>query len=281
MSLFIASINSGSNGNCYYVGNREEAVLVDVGISCREVEKRMKRLELSMELVKAIFISHEHSDHIKGVEVLSRKYRLPVYITTPTLLYSGLKIDPLLTHSFKAYEPVPVQSLSVIAFPKFHDASDPHSFIIESKGITIGVLTDIGSNCAHVIRNFKQCHAAFLETNYDERMLEEGGYPYYLKKRIRSDKGHLSNDQALELFLKHKPKFMSHVLLSHLSKSNNCPQLAHDLFIKHAGTTTVVVASRDEESAVYEIHSNGLSSVVAKRSKERREVLLSKQTTLF
>jgi phosphoribosyl 1,2-cyclic phosphodiesterase len=281
MSLFIASINSGSNGNCYYIGNREEAVLIDIGISCREVEKRMKRLDLSMDLVKAIFISHEHSDHIKGVEVLSRKYQLPVYITTSTLLYSGLKIDPSLTRSFKAYEPVPVQALSIIAFPKFHDASDPHSFIIESKGIKIGVLTDIGSNCAHVIRNFKQCHAAFLETNYDDRMLEEGSYPYYLKKRIRSDKGHLSNDQALELFLKHKPKFMSHVLLSHLSKSNNCPQLAHELFSKHAGTTTVVVASRDEESAVYEIQSNGLSSAMVKRSRERREVLLSKQMTLF
>jgi phosphoribosyl 1,2-cyclic phosphodiesterase len=281
MSLSIASINSGSNGNCYYIGNNEEAVLVDVGISCREVEKRMKRLELSMDRVKAIFISHEHSDHIKGVEVLSRKYQLPVYITTPTLLYSGLKIDPQLTRSFKAYEPVSVQALSVIAFPKFHDASDPHSFIIESKGIKIGVLTDIGSNCAHVIRNFKQCHAAFLETNYDERMLDEGGYPYYLKKRIRSDKGHLSNDQALELFLKHKPKFMSHVLLSHLSKSNNCPQLAHELFSKHAGTTTVVVASRDEESAVYEINSNGPNSEPNKLSKERRELLLKKQMTLF
>lgn len=243
MSLFIASINSGSNGNCYYIGNHEEAVLVDVGISCREVEKRMKRLELSMDRVKAIFISHEHSDHIKGVEVLSRKYQLPVYITTSTLLYSGLKIHPQLTHPFKAYEPITIQALSVTAFPKFHDASDPHSFIIESNGIKIGVLTDIGSNCAHVIKNFKQCHAAFLETNYDERMLEEGGYPYYLKKRIRSDKGHLSNDQALELFLKHKPKFMSHVLLSHLSKSNNCPNLALELFQKHAGTTTVVVAS--------------------------------------
>jgi phosphoribosyl 1,2-cyclic phosphodiesterase len=281
MSLSIASINSGSNGNCYYIGNSEEAVLVDVGISCREVEKRMKRLELSMDRVKAIFISHEHSDHIKGVEVLSRKYQLPVYITTPTLLYSSLKIDPLLTRSFKAYEPVNIRALSVIAFPKFHDASDPHSFIIESNGIKIGVLTDIGSNCAHVVRNFKQCHAAFLETNYDERMLEEGSYPYYLKKRIRSDKGHLSNDQALELFLKHKPKFMSHVLLSHLSKSNNCPQLAHELFSKHAGTTTVVIASRDAESAVYEISSNGPSNEMNKLSKERRELLLKKQMTLF
>lgn len=278
MSIYIASINSGSNGNCYYIGNDQDAVLVDVGISCREVERRMKRLELHMANVRAIFISHEHSDHIKGVEVLSRKYALPVYITTPTLLYSGLKLTDTLTQSFKAYEPVILHTLSITAFPKFHDASDPHSFIVESNGTKIGVLTDIGSNCEHVISNFKQCHAAFLETNYDERMLDEGGYPYYLKRRIRSGKGHLSNDQALELFTKHRPEFMSHVLLSHLSKHNNCPKLTLDLFTKHAGTTTVVVASRDEESAVYRIQGNDLA---VKRQQILKRATVTNQMTLF
>jgi phosphoribosyl 1,2-cyclic phosphodiesterase len=277
MSLFIASLNSGSNGNCYYVGTSTDAVLIDVGISCREVERRLLRLELSIKKVRAIFISHEHSDHIKGVEVLSRKYQLPVYITTPTLLYSKLKLEQHLTFSFKAYQAVDIQGLSILAFPKFHDAADPHSFIIESNGIKIGVLTDIGSNCKHVIDNFKQCHAAFLEANYDERMLDEGGYPYHLKRRIRSDKGHLSNDQALELFLKHKPKFMSHVFLSHLSKNNNCPKLVHELFLKHAGNVTTIVASRDEESAVYAIGNNELA--------ERRTHILknhvNNQTRLF
>ncbi|HSH66706.1 MAG TPA: MBL fold metallo-hydrolase, partial [Bacteroidia bacterium] len=117
MALFIASINSGSNGNCYYIGNEQDAVLVDAGISCREIERRMKRLELSMEKVRAILISHEHSDHIKGVEVLSRKYRLPVYITTPTLLYSRLKIDPSLTFSFKAFAPIRIHTFFIHAFP--------------------------------------------------------------------------------------------------------------------------------------------------------------------
>lgn len=278
MSLFIASLNSGSNGNCYYVGNTADAVLIDAGISCREIEKRMKRLELSINKVRAIFISHEHNDHIKGVEVLSKKYQLPVYITTSTLLYSQLKIAQPLTYAFKAYQPVVINELSVLPFPKFHDATDPHSFIVESKGIKIGVLTDIGSNCEHVIENFRQCHAAFLESNYDERMLEEGGYPYYLKRRIRSDKGHLSNDQALELFIKHRPRFMSHVLLSHLSKHNNCPNLVQELFSKHAGSTTIAVASREEESQVYEIQVNPLGT-------QRRAILkkaqLNNQMKLF
>lgn len=280
MSLFIASLNSGSNGNCYYIGNSKDAVLIDVGISCREVERRLKRLDLSISTIRAVFITHEHSDHIKGVEVLSRKYQIPVYITTSTLLYSKLKIEKQLVFSFKAYEPICIEALSILAFPKFHDAVDPHSFIIESKGIKIGVLTDIGSNCKHVIDNFKQCHAAFLEANYDEGMLDEGNYPYHLKRRIRSDKGHLSNDQALELFLKYRPKFMSHLFLSHLSKNNNCPKLVHELFLKHAGNTTTIVASRHEESAVYEIRNDNLSEPMPKKA-EARALLLKRQMTLF
>lgn len=280
MSLYISSLNSGSNGNCYYIGNDNDAVLIDAGISCREIERRMKRLDLPVSKVRALFVSHEHSDHIRGVEVFSRKHQLPVYITTPTLLYSRLNIAPALVSSFKAYIPVEINGLSVTAFPKFHDASDPHSFIVEGNGVKIGVLTDIGNSCKHVIDNFKQCHAAFLETNYDERMLEEGAYPYHLKRRIRSDRGHLSNDQALELFTKHRPKFMSHVLLSHLSKHNNCPDLVHQLFMKHAGNTTVVVASRDEESAVYQIFNTDPSEHLKKISEKRAE-LLKAQMTLF
>lgn len=280
MSLYISSINSGSNGNCYYIGNGTDAVLIDAGISCREIEKRLKRLDLPVSNIRAIFISHEHSDHIRGVEVLSRKHQLPVYITTPTLLYSKLQISPHLVSSFRAHAPVQIEGLSVTPFPKFHDASDPHSFIVESNGVKVAILTDIGISCNHVISHFKQCHAAFLETNYDERMLDEGAYPYYLKRRIRSDKGHLSNDQALELFTKHRPHFMSHVLLSHLSKHNNCPNLVHELFMKHAGNTTVVVASRDEESAVYQIFNNDPAERIKKMA-EKREELLRKQMTMF
>lgn len=256
MSIFIASLNSGSNGNCYYVGNDDEAVLVDAGISCRETEKRMKRSGLSMQNVKAIFITHEHSDHIRGVEVMSRKYQLPVYITPATLQSSGLFLNPLLVHSFNAYEPISIGKLSLTAFPKSHDASDPHSFIVEGNKVKIGVLTDIGTNCEHVVENFKQCHAVFLEANYDDEMLDKGGYPYYLKQRIRGEKGHLSNAQALELFTNHRPAFMSLVLLSHLSRDNNNPELVQELFSKHAGETVVTVASRYNESSVYQVRNS-------------------------
>ena len=125
MSLFITSLNSGSNGNCYYIGNEQEAILVDAGISCKETEMRMRRLGLSMQKVKAIFISHEHSDHIRGVTVLAKKYRLPVYITPLTYQHGGLFLDDDLVLPFLAFEPVNVGSLSIIAFPKLHDAAHP------------------------------------------------------------------------------------------------------------------------------------------------------------
>ena len=255
MSIFITSLNSGSNGNCYFIGNDKEAVLVDAGISCREIEKRMLRLGLSMTIVKAIFISHEHSDHIRGVVVLARKYNLRVYITPATLKNSPISLESELVRSFTAHQPVIIGGLSVTAFLKFHDAAEPHSFIVEGNGVKIGVFTDIGRPCEQLIHYFKQCNAAFLEANYDDEMLETGRYPFSLKKRITGGDGHLSNKQALALFTAHKPSFMSHLILSHLSKDNNCPQLVYKLFTMHANKElTVVVASRFEETAVYTIN---------------------------
>lgn len=253
MSLFITSLNSGSNGNCYYIGNQDEAILVDAGISCRETERRMARLGLTMQKVKAIFVSHEHIDHIRGIPVLSKKYRLPVYITDGTLSYSRMQLQQTL--AFRAFEPVTIGQLKVSAFPKHHDASDPHSFLVTCNhtDTRIGVFTDIGIPCDQLTSHFRQCHAAFLETNYDETMLEQGRYPYFLKNRIRGGKGHLSNTQALELFKAHRPPFMSHLLLSHLSKDNNSPELVQELFAQHANGTEIVVASRFAETPVYKV----------------------------
>ncbi|MEO7309532.1 MAG: MBL fold metallo-hydrolase [Chitinophagaceae bacterium] len=253
MSLFITSLNSGSNGNCYYVGNHNEAILVDAGISCRETETRMDRLGLSMLKVKAIFISHEHTDHIKGLEILSKKYQLPVYITEATRRQGRLKLDMQLANIFSAKAPVTIGALAITAFAKMHDAADPYSFTVTCNGITVGVFTDIGTPCKHLVYHFKQCHAAFLEANYDDEMLDNGSYPYFLKKRITDGNGHLSNKQALELFLTHKPPFLSHLILSHLSKNNNCPVLVKDLFEQNANGVQIVVASRDQETELYQI----------------------------
>ncbi|MEO8147007.1 MAG: MBL fold metallo-hydrolase [Bacteroidia bacterium] len=278
MALYITSLNSGSNGNCYYIGNDTEAVLVDAGISCREIEKRMSKLQLPMDLVKAVFISHEHVDHIRGVETLAKKYKLPVYITPAVLKNSSLVLEKGFVKSFEANKPVTIGQLAVTAFVKLHDAIEPYSFIVEGNGVRIGVLTDIGKPCAEVIHYFKQCHAAFLETNYDEQMLEQGNYPVHLKKRIRGGKGHLSNLQALQLFIRHKPEFMSHLILSHLSKDNNSPELVHELFIKHADKTNIIVASRYKETPVYCISDNGNKFLRIKETSLRLEAV---QMSLF
>jgi phosphoribosyl 1,2-cyclic phosphodiesterase len=277
MSLQIASLNSGSNANCYYVGNNKEAILIDAGLSCRETEKRMKRLGLDIKTVKAIFISHEHADHIAGLQVLSKKYNLPVYITRDTLKNSKLEIDKELVFSFAHTEDISIGALTIIPFSKSHDADDPHSFIVSGNAVNIGVITDIGYACRHVIKHFKLCHAVFLESNYCEQMLEEGSYPKQLKNRIRSRKGHLSNDQALELFLKHRPDNLQLLILSHLSQNNNHPDIVNNLFQKYACGVRIVIASRNKETELFSIESTHIVKLpksLKKSGKNKMQLLL-------
>jgi len=256
MALQVASLNSGSNGNCYYIGNKNEAVLIDAGISCRETERRMKRLELSIKKVKAIFITHEHADHINGLLKLVKKHKIPVYITKPTRHHPLLGWCEGTAIHFHAYQPIQIGDLEITPIPKFHDASDPHSFLISDQSVTVGVFTDSGRVCNDLIKNFKLCHAAFLESNYDEEMLANGDYALHLKNRIRGGLGHLSNKEALQLFLTHRPSFMSHLFLSHLSKNNNTPEVVESLFRSVAGETQIIVAPRNEETEVFNIVSD-------------------------
>lgn len=253
MSLYIASLNSGSNGNCYYVGDGESAVLIDAGLSCRETERRMQQLDLNIHKVKAIFISHEHADHVTGLPSLTKKYPLPIYITAPTLAAAKLPLNSELVQPFVAHQAIDIAGLQVTAFPKLHDAADPHSFVVRKEQVTIGIFTDIGEPCSHLTRYFAQCNAAFLEANYCEDMLAKSHYPIFLKQRISGKQGHLSNAQAVQLFLSHRGPHLSHLLLSHLSKNNNTPQLAETIFKEKAGATQITVASRYAASAVYHI----------------------------
>lgn len=253
MAVFVASLNTGSNANCFYIGNANEAILIDAGLSCKETEIRMSRLGLKMASIKAIFVSHEHTDHIRGLNVLSKKYQLPIYITQPTMAGSRLKLQPHLCIGFKAEVEINIGALKIIPFSKLHDAAHPHSFVVCCNQINIGIFTDIGATCHNLTRHFATCHAVFLETNYDEDMLANGPYPYFLKQRIRGGKGHLSNAQALALFKTYRAPFLSHVFLSHLSKDNNCPDLVKNLFDAHANGTEIIVASRCCETALYQI----------------------------
>jgi len=255
MSVCIASLNSGSNGNCYYIGSSEEAVLIDAGLSARETLLRMQHLGLDAGKLKAIFISHEHIDHVSGLQKLHEKLKIPVYITAKTRRNCRLKLQSELVHSFVKNEIIQVGKLHITPFSKSHDANDPHSFVVSCHNLQVGVFTDIGYACEEVIHHFSKCDAAFLESNYCEKMLEEGNYPRFLKSRISGKNGHLSNQQALELFQLHRNSNVKLLLLSHLSKNNNSAETALELFKPHAGDVKIVVAGRDKATALYTLQA--------------------------
>lgn len=231
-----------------------------------------------MDNVKALFISHEHSDHITGMAGIAKKYKLPVYVTDDTLSHCNMPVEPSLIRSFKHARSIRIGQFTVTPFYKSHDAADPHSFMVSAYGINTGIITDIGYACKRVIKYFGQCHVAFLESNYCDDMLANGSYPWHLKKRISSDEGHLSNAQALELFLHYRSPELRLLILSHLSKNNNNPTLVEKIFAPHAGSTQVFIASRYEASPVFTIEGNAIATMKKKPKKQKEN---EKQLSLF
>ena len=217
--LEICAIASGSNGNCYYIGNQKDAILIDAGISCRQLLLRMQLKDLHHEKIKAVFISHEHSDHIRGARVLAKKLNVPVYMTVKTWYSTYKNMQPPFPRFFIPGTKTEVGEFIVFPFLKNHDASEPCSFRIEYKGKSIGVFTDIGEPCQNVMEHLGKCKALFLETNYDEEMLAKGPYPYYLKQRVASAYGHLSNLQAFKLLEEFGGTQLKCVFLSHIRRS--------------------------------------------------------------
>ncbi|MRR15619.1 MAG: MBL fold metallo-hydrolase [Deltaproteobacteria bacterium] len=251
----IAAIASGSNGNCYYVENDGEAVLIDAGISARQIAERMARLGLSLSRVRGVFITHEHSDHIRGLDVLTRKYALPVFMTRKTYASYGKVIKESLLNFFSPGGEVEVGRLSILPFLTSHDAVEPCGLTVFSGGRTVSVMTDLGQGCANAMAHLANADAVFLESNYDEQMLRTGFYPPYLKKRIASDVGHLSNRQAASLALEHASPRLRHVFLSHLSANNNTPALALAAFNPFLRERTdldvqVTLTSRERETGL-------------------------------
>jgi phosphoribosyl 1,2-cyclic phosphodiesterase len=252
----ISSIASGSNGNCYYIGNETSAILIDAGVSCKQIVNRMSSLGLDISKLKGIFVTHEHSDHIKGINVFSTKFKIPIYISEKTHANSPITVASNLVNFFKVNEHIDVGNFCVHSFAKQHDAADPCSFIIHSEGKKIAVLTDIGAPCKNVIKVLKESDVVFLESNYDDEMLANGKYPYFLKKRISGDCGHMSNYQAGLLVLQHAKDSLTHVFLSHLSENNNTPELAHSTFtdmIKERKDLrpNVILTDRDKETQIF------------------------------
>jgi len=247
----LCALASGSNGNCYYIGNHQEAVLIDAGISARRILARMQQQQLDPGRIRAIFISHEHTDHTRGARVLSKKLNIPVYLTQKTFAAMYATHKPASPRFFMPGGEVTTGSFIIHPFIKSHDAVEPCSFRIEYGGFHVGVFTDIGIVSELVTIHLNHCHAVFLETNYDEKMLWEGTYPWPLKKRIASDQGHLSNDQAFDLLASQTGSNLQMVFLSHLSAANNTPEKAIGRFSSLESRYRIRLTSRVAPGEVF------------------------------
>lgn len=246
----LCAIASGSNGNCYYIGTEDEAILIDVGINRKQVLLRMEEMGLDPRKVKGVFISHEHADHTRGIRVLSKALKVPAYMTKGTFDNTWNPNRPGLYGLFEPGRPVKLGAFMIHPFLKNHDAANPCSFTVEVEGKYIGVMTDIGSTCERVHNHFNICDAVFLESNYDEDMLNNGNYPYHLKQRVISDVGHLSNEQAKQLVIDHAGDKLEHIILSHLSGENNTPELASEAFSSLKEKYSIHLTSRSMPSAI-------------------------------
>ena len=229
----MCSIASGSSGNCIYVGSDHTHLLVDTGISRKRIEEGLKKLEIKGEEIDGVLITHEHSDHIQGLGVLSRKYELPIYATKGTIEgISGStslgKMPDGLFHTIRADEPFRLGDIEVKPFAISHDACEPTGYRFECGGRSAAVATDLGKYDEYTVSNLTGLDAVLLEANHDIHMLEVGGYPYYLKQRILGDKGHLSNELSGRLLCDILHDNLKHIILGHLSKENNYARLAYE-----------------------------------------------------
>lgn len=252
-----AALSSGSCGNCFYVKEKDSSVLVDAGISCRQIVERLNSLGENPEKIKGIFISHEHIDHIRGVDVLARNFGIPVFATRGTCNNGFLCSDENLIQEIKDDETIKLGGMEISAFSKSHDASEPVSFNIRN-GKQISIITDIGHACKNVCEAVEDSDFLIIESNHDLEMLENGPYPYFLKSRIRGINGHLSNLHSGLCVLEHGTKKLKNVMLAHLSQVNNTPELAFETFHnlmreRQDLKPKIIVSERENPSQLFRI----------------------------
>lgn len=226
-----ATIASGSSGNCLYAGNDDTHILIDTGISKKRIEEGLKQCGVEGCDIDAVLITHEHSDHIQGIGVWSRKYHIPIYATRGTLneikrMKSLGAIDESLFHVIRPEEAFTINNVKVHPFSIPHDARDPVSYHLEDNLNRIGMVTDLGYFDQSIINALLESDLLYVEANHDLRMLETGPYPYALKRRIAGNYGHLCNEMSGQLIGQLLNERLQHVILGHLSQENNFPELA-------------------------------------------------------
>jgi len=258
----LCSIASGSSGNCICVGTDQTTLLVDAGISGKRIERGLHTIDMTTGDVNGILITHEHSDHIKGLGVLARKYQIPIYATKGTIeeilnCTSLGKLPDGIFHMIEADSDFMIQDLQIAPFSIPHDAAEPVGYRIEHNNKAIGIATDLGTYNEYLVSKLRNLDAVLLEANHDVNMLQVGRYPYYLKRRILGDKGHLSNEAAGRLLCEVLHDQLKMIMLGHLSKENNYEELAYEAVCAevtmgenpyHSKDFPIKVAHRDQAS---------------------------------
>lgn len=229
----LVSITSGSSGNCIYVGSDNTHILVDAGISGKRIELGLSSIGLKADELSGILITHEHADHIQGLGVMARRYGIPIYATKGTI--SGIigakglgEIDTDLFTVIEADRTFTISDLQINPVRISHDANEPVAYRIVNGKRSVGICTDLGTYDEYIVDNFKGVNAILLEANHDVNMLQVGRYPYPLKRRILSDKGHLSNENSGRLLCELLHDELKTIMLGHLSEENNLAELAYE-----------------------------------------------------
>ena len=249
------SIQSGSNGNCIYVEAGDKQLLFDAGVSGKRARERMAKHGRCPKDADAVFISHEHSDHIRNAGVFHRMFDVPVYVTPKTLQANQCNIGRLTdVRYFEAGDSICLDGVKVHTVPTPHDAVDTVSFIVEFDGRRLGIFTDLGHPFAMLQDLLESVDAAYLESNYDVDMLQRGPYPEYLKQRIAGSGGHLSNAESAAVLRRAAHRRLKWIALSHLSQENNTPETALETHRETVGRNLPFhVASRHEASQLLEL----------------------------
>ena len=262
--LKYCSIGSGSSGNCHFVSYKDTNILIDAGLSGKRIITRLEEINADIEKIKGIFITHEHSDHIKGAGILSRKLDIPIFANVKTWCAMKDKLGNIKEEHMKVFENDKTYSIGDIGIKPFsipHDSVDAVGYNLFSNKEKMSIATDIGCITESIRQNLFDSKLVVLESNYDPNMLMMGSYTYSLKRRVMSDCGHLSNEEAAKFCVELINNNTESILLAHLSKENNFPDLAfatsknvlanNDMIIGR--DLNLEVLSRDKVSKVFEL----------------------------
>ena len=243
-----AVLGSGSRGNGTLVASNDTYVLVDCGFSLRETERRLARLGVSAHQLSAILVTHEHADHVHGVGLLSRRYNLPVYLSSGTL--RGMRKPVEAAGYLTGGQGLQLGALNIDVVSVYHDALEPTQFVFNDGRRRFGVLTDLGSYCPAILQSYQGLDALMIEANHCRDMLARGHYPSFLKQRVGGEMGHLNNHQAASLVSELGWQGLQHLVLAHLSSKNNLPHLARQCFVDTLGCDPDWLQLADQDSGL-------------------------------